>query len=294
MKVPKIHSNEIDFFINTSKHLINERRTNKNYSYDDMLQLMVKAEFNEKQTIEKEDLFDNRHVNLGAEEIENEQKILSQIIGSKYLSEDEIIAQSVVFLLAGYETTASTLTYCLYELSMNEDIQERLYEEISEAHQVDPNLGHNTVMKLKYLDAVLSETLRKYSPALILNRECSEDYYIEELNLTMEKNTSISIPVYPIHHSEEYYKDPEKFDPERFMPENLDKIIPYTYLPFGGGPRNCIGMRFALSEAKLGLSQMVMRFKFFKTNKTSDNLKFKKGLFLLKTEPIYVGVKKRH
>lgn len=217
-----------------------------------------------------------------------------EIIGSKYLSEEEIVANSVLFFLAGYETTGSTLSYCLYELATNPNIQEKLYQEVKSVIDSGETLNYNNVMKLQYLDAVISETLRKHSPALILSREASDDYHIPEYNFTIKKGLAIMIPVYAIHHYSEYYKNPEIFDPERFMPENRQSIIPYTYLPFGGGPRNCIGMRFALSEAKLGLAQIINQFQICRTKKTVDKLEMEMSLFLLKTSSIYISVKRRN
>lgn len=112
-----------------------------------------------------------------------------------------------------------------------------MYDEIIEAQKEDPTLSGQTLSKLPYLDAVLSEGLRKYPPALILAREAIEDYFIPEIKLTLKKGQAILIPVYAIHHCSDYFPNPEKYDPSRFMPENRDNVIPYTYLSFGAGPR---------------------------------------------------------
>lgn len=119
-----------------------------------------------------------------------------------------------------------------------------------------------------------------------------------------------------IHHCEEFFPNPEVYDPERFMPENRDKLVPYSYIPFGAGPRNCelgatlmvvkvfpflkliifflgIGMRFALTEAKMGLSQMLSQFEFVKNSKTTDKLTILSSNVLLKTSPINLSAVKR-
>ena len=111
--------------------------------------------------------------------------------------------------------------------------------------------------------------------------------------MTLYKGQVVEIPIYAIHHSEEYYENPEKFNPERFLPENRDQIIPYTYLPFGSGPRNCIGMRFALMEAKLCLGQIVRRFRFVRSPKTEVPLRFKTVTNLTAAKSIIVGIEKR-
>ncbi|OTF79065.1 cytochrome P450-like protein [Euroglyphus maynei] len=285
---------ELDFFINISFELIKQRKQNSTVKYNDMLELMIKAKHGNDQLMEEEDRFDSHHVNVGNEEQQQEQKLLSEIIGSKYLSEEEIVAQSVIFFAAGYETTASTLTFALYELAMNPDMQNRLYDEVMAVVNNGDPLDYDHVMKLSYLDAFIAETLRLHSPVLMLNRQVNDTYHIPEYNYTMEKDECVIIPIYAIHHNPEFHPDPERFDPERFMPENRDKMIPYSYLPFGGGPRNCIGMRFAMSEAKLGLTRLIKDFIFFKSPKTCDELKIKSSFVLLKTTPILVGVKRRN
>ncbi|KAH9416694.1 hypothetical protein DERP_012162 [Dermatophagoides pteronyssinus] len=281
------------FFSDTAYHLIRQRRNNPDIKFDDMLQLMIKAEHKPEQFNDEDDKFDSHHVNVGEEEKQQEQRILNNIIGSKYLSEEEIVAQCFVFFLAGYETTASTLTFCLFELVSNPAIQDKLYEEVRSVLDKGEALDYNNVMRLPYIDAVISETLRHHPPAFALTRVAAEPYYLAECDYTLRKGDMIRFPVYAIHHNPKFFPDPDRFDPERFMPENRHKIIPYTYLPFGGGPRNCIGMRFALSEAKLGLARMISQFSFHKTPQTPDELRIEKSFSLMKTVPVYVGVRRR-
>ncbi|OTF80009.1 cytochrome P450-like protein, partial [Euroglyphus maynei] len=293
IRAPFFRSSSNNFFSDTSYHLIRQRRNNPNIKFDDMLQLMIKAEHKSDKLHEEDDKFDMHHVNVGNEEKQQEERILNDIIGSKYLSEEEIVAQCLVFFLAGYETTASTLTFCLYELAINPEIQDRLYEEVRSVLDKGEPLDYEHVMRLPYIDAVISETLRHHSPASTLTRIASEPYHLPECNYTLQKGEMIRIPTFAIHHNPKYYPDPDRFDPERFMPENRHKIVPYTYLPFGGGPRNCIGMRFALSEAKLGLARMISQFSFFKSPDTVDELRIMNSFVLLKTVPVHVGVRRR-
>ena len=104
----------------------------------------------------------------------------------------------------------------------------------------------------------------------------------------------MNILVYVIHHNEEYYPSPEKFKPERFLPENRDQIKPFTYLPFGSGPRNCVGMRFALLETKLALVNIIKRFKFVKSSKTQIPLEFLPNRTILTPKSIIIGVERRN
>jgi len=99
--------------------------------------------------------------------------------------------------------------------------------------------------------------------------------------------------VQSVHHNPEYYPEPEKWIPDRFMPENRDQLTPYTYMPFGLGPRNCVGMRFALMEAKTAIAYLVHKYKFIRTNNTTVPLKYKKFEFLLNTGDKCVGIELR-
>ncbi|KAL1495017.1 hypothetical protein ABEB36_010507 [Hypothenemus hampei] len=163
------------------------------------------------------------------------------------LTDDLITAQALVFFIAGFETSSSILSLLSYELARNPDIQRKLQTEIDEyLKKTSGEWDYECILKMKYLDQVISETLRMYPPAFALNRICTKDYFIPaiksgEKDLVVEKGCLVVIPTYGIHMSPEYFPDPDRFDPDRFCDANKTKIIPGTYLPFGRGPRNCIG-----------------------------------------------------
>uniref|UniRef100_A0A670JHN2 unspecific monooxygenase n=1 Tax=Podarcis muralis TaxID=64176 RepID=A0A670JHN2_PODMU len=115
-------------------------------------------------------------------------------------------------------------------------------------------------MQLEYLDMVLSETQRLYPFGGRLERLCKKD--VEINGVTIPKGTLVMIPPYTLHRDPEYWPEPEEFRPERFSKENKDKIDPYTYLPFGAGPRNCLGMRFALVTMKVAIAILMQHFSF--------------------------------
>ena len=98
---------------------------------------------------------------------------------------------------------------------------------------------------------------------------------------------SIMVPVYAMHHDPQYFPDPEEYKPDRFMPENKSQIIPYTYLPFGTGPRNCVGMRFALMNIKTAAVHILSKYRFIKTQKTVTNFEYKK--FVVFTQAVDMG-----
>ncbi|XP_055604105.1 probable cytochrome P450 6a21 [Uranotaenia lowii] len=201
------------------------------------------------------------------------------------LTMNEVAAQSFVFFIAGFETSSTTMNFCLYELAMNQEIQDRLRVEINKA--VDANGGEITyelVMGLQYLDNVINETLRKYPPIESLNRVPIRDYQIPDTNHTIPSQTMITIPVYAIHHDPEHYPNPKKFDPDRFLPENVQSRHQYTFLPFGEGPRVCIGLRFGLMQTKIGLITLLRSFRFRPSPLTPDPIVFEKNTFVLAPE----------
>ena len=118
------------------------------------------------------------------------------------------------------------------------------------------------------------ETLRLYGPVFQLFRTASRDYKLEKSNLTIRKGTLTIIPIYSIHTDPEFYPDPEKFDPERFSEENKKNRHPMAHLPFGDGPRNCIGLRFGLMQSKIALAQLLLNFKFSPTSRTTIPMRF--------------------
>ncbi|CAG2178110.1 unnamed protein product, partial [Oppiella nova] len=171
----------------------------------------------------------------------------SFIVTDKRLSPDEVVAQAFSFIVSGFFTSADILAYCGYELALNAHIERKLYDEITGA-AVDGDIPYDQLSQLPYLDAFLSEIMRHHASPLPLSRYPVTDCKLSGTDIVVRAGTQIEIPLYAIHHSDEFYESPWKFDPDRFMPENKHKIRPYTFLPFGAGPRNCIGMRFGILE----------------------------------------------
>ncbi|XP_052900076.1 cytochrome P450 9e2-like [Anopheles moucheti] len=205
-------------------------------------------------------------------------------------SDTELIAQAFIFFFAGFETISWTLSFALYELAVNDDIQARLFEEVRESEQSleeGKTLSYEKLQSLSYLDMVVSETLRRWPIGTVLNRECARDYQYDDgqgVKFTIEKGSLIFIPIVGIHFDPKYFPNPERFDPERFNEENKRKIQTGTYLPFGAGPRNCIGSRFALMEAKVVLYYLLLHFHVKPYAKTQIPLKLKKSSTQFQTE----------
>uniref|UniRef100_A0A8C0IMM3 unspecific monooxygenase n=1 Tax=Chelonoidis abingdonii TaxID=106734 RepID=A0A8C0IMM3_CHEAB len=176
------------------------------------------------------------------------------------LSDKEIMAQALVFILAGYETTSSTLNFLSYNLATHPDVQQTLQEEIDAALPNKAAPTYDAILQVEYLDMVVNETLRLFPVGGRIERVCKKS--IEINGVTISKGTVAMIPAYALHQDPEYWPEPEEFRPERFSKENRESIDPYIFLPFGAGPRNCIGMRFALLSLKVAMIVLLQRFYF--------------------------------
>ncbi|KAH8299509.1 hypothetical protein KR044_002001, partial [Drosophila immigrans] len=193
-------------------------------------------------------------------------------------TDDEIVAQCFTFFFAAFENNAGVICTTAYELLLNPDIQQRLYEEILETQEElkGKPLSYDVIMKMKYMDMVLSESLRKWALAPVTDRVCSKDYTLRNddgsVMFQFKKGDQIFVPIAGIQLDDRYFPNPHKFDPERFSDENKDKILPYTYIPFGTGPRICIGNRYALMTAKAMLYNLVLKYRIEKSSKTVKDL----------------------
>ncbi|XP_051157203.1 cytochrome P450 9e2-like [Leptopilina boulardi] len=199
------------------------------------------------------------------------------------LTIDDIIAQCFVFILAGFDTTTTAMCFIAHELAMNSEIQDKLRKEIdSFIKNKEEKITYETLSKMKYLDMVISEGLRKYPPGPFADRVCIKKYTLPKATADSEEYTAeaksvIWIPIQGLHYDSKYYPDPDKFDPERFNDENKEKIHPYAYLPFGVGPRKCIANRFALMEIKVLFVYILKNFILEKCAKTKHPIEFQKG-----------------
>ncbi|KAF2882403.1 hypothetical protein ILUMI_23773 [Ignelater luminosus] len=121
---------------------------------------------------------------------------------------------------------------------------------------------------------ILFQTLRKYPPTSFIHRECSEEYTLPETGLVIEQGTPIIVAQHGLHWHEKYFSNPEMFDPERFSDLNKHKIISGSYLPFGDGPRNCIGELFGLITSKMGIVEVIRNFQVVRNQQTREPIIF--------------------
>ncbi|MEM6897605.1 MAG: cytochrome P450 [Pseudomonadota bacterium] len=162
------------------------------------------------------------------------------------------------FLFAGHETTALALTWALYLLAFDPSVQERARAEVKAAMGDREEAGFDDLPNLKLVGRVIDEALRLYAPAGFLTRKALED---DELSGTpVRAGMTVILPIHAMHRHRLLWERPDAFDPDRFLPERSEERHRYAYLPFGGGPRVCIGAALALQEAQILLASVLARY----------------------------------
>ncbi|KFZ56914.1 Cytochrome P450 3A24, partial [Antrostomus carolinensis] len=260
MNVSFFPGDAVDFFMRSLSKIKQDREKDPHKGRVDFLQLLIESQHS------------NSHK---SNETNNSHKALTDI---------EVLSQAFIFIFAGYEPTSNTLCYLAYELATNPDVQQKLLEEIDTVLPNKAPLTYEAVMQLEYLDMVVSETLRLFPIGGRIERACKKD--VEINGVTIPKGTIVMIPPYTLHRNAEYWPNPEEFRPERFRKENKESIDPYTYLPFGAGPRNCLGMRFALLTLKVAIAVLLQHFTFQTCKETQIPLKLSSQGLLRPEKPI--------
>ncbi|KAK9880004.1 hypothetical protein WA026_008516 [Henosepilachna vigintioctopunctata] len=205
------------------------------------------------------------------------------------LEGDILVAQAAQFFVAGFETTSSTMSFALLELAQRPDIQTKLRKEITHTKKMYGSFSYESLQAMEYLENTILETLRKYPIIPFLDRRCTKRYKIPGHDLVLEKGDMIFIPTMGIHNDPNYYPDPKQFDPDRFNKKSLEKRHNMTYLPFGDGPRKCIGKRFALLNAKSGLAHLLSNYEVRICDRTEKHMKLDpKGFSLQPNKGIYL------
>ncbi|XP_078582456.1 cytochrome P450 3A11-like [Branchiostoma floridae x Branchiostoma japonicum] len=193
----------------------------------------------------------------------------------KALTKADVVSNGILFFLAGYDTTSLTMAYTMYNLALNQEAQDDVIREVDDVMEGKDDIDNEALGQLTYLEMCIMETLRLYPPgANVMTRCCVEDAVVN--GLTIPKGMTILVPIQGIHYDPERWSEPKKFIPERFTKEEREKRNPFNWLPFGAGPRNCIGMRLAMMEAKIGLAKVFMKYRILPCAETQVPLKIKK------------------
>ncbi|CAG2165938.1 unnamed protein product [Oppiella nova] len=262
---------EIDYFKNLLQHILT-LRLNSGQKYTDFMGLLINARKEWDVTLTDNDSQTHYFISGDEEPSLSRQSSTEAKAGNPWLSDEEIVAQGVMLVGAGFGTTASTLAFMAYELALNPSVQQKLYDEINGAIDSDGEIPYDVLTRLPYLDAVLSETLRLHTPVPQLVRVAARDYKLGDTGITIPKGMTVEVPIYAIHRSPKYYPNPDQFEPDRFLQENKFNLIPYTYLPFGGGPRLCVGMRFAFLMIKVAMVMIIRKYRLSRTGNTESPL----------------------
>ncbi|CAD7079271.1 unnamed protein product [Hermetia illucens] len=232
-----------DFFTNMVHETIAFRREN-NYHRNDLMQILIE------------------HLKLVEEDDSNDSG----------LTIDEVVANSFIFFFAGFETSSTTLTVALYHLAKNPNIQKQARAEISTVlSKHDNKLSYEGLAEMELLERILLETLRLFPPVGTVHRVSNQDYTLPNGGV-VPKGTFLVLPVYAMHHDKDVFPEPERFDPERFTEEEKSKRHPFAFLPFGEGPRICIGARFAMMQTKIALVKLLSNYLVITCDNTPTTL----------------------
>ncbi|XP_071501620.1 cytochrome P450 3A40-like [Diadema antillarum] len=204
------------------------------------------------------------------------------------LTRQELTSQALAFFFAGYETTSSAISFASYLLATHPEEQDRLIDEIDRLAPSRDDVTYETMKSLTFLDNVINEALRLYPPGAIFDRICARTTVIGDR--VFPAGASVTFNVWSTHRDPEFWPNPEKFDPDRFSKENRAKRHPFAHLPFGGGPRVCIGLRFAVMEIKTALVRVLQEFRLEVTSATEIPPEFGKMGFIFPPKGITLRV----
>ncbi|OXA51325.1 cytochrome P450 9e2 [Folsomia candida] len=250
LKIKAFDAEVINYFKGILSTALKQREASKE-KRDDFLQLMVEA----------------RHEGKG-EKSENGDKTAMS------MSDDSIMAQCFLFFFAGFDTVANLVSLSCYVLAVNPELQEKVRENVEAAvESTGGEVTYDSASKMDYLDMFIAETQRMYQSQPRLERKCTKAWKVPGSDFVVPSGMIVMTDPEAFHFDPAYYPNPEQFDVERFSPENKAKRNPYVYLPFGLGPRNCIGMRFGLIEAKVAIAHLVKTFEILPTPKTPIPIK---------------------
>ncbi|XP_046816869.1 cytochrome P450 9e2-like [Vespa crabro] len=264
-----IPDNIANFFKDVVEEVINTRNRNK-IVRSDVIQLMMEAR--------------NKKVEMGQD-----------------LPLMDIVAQAFIFFFGGFDSVSTAMCFTCHEICVNPEIQKRIQAEIDEAiEKTDGNLTYEVINNMQYLDAVISESLRRYPIVVFLDRVCTESYELPPSLPTskpflLKKGTNVWFPIYGLHHDSQYFENPYKFDPERFMEHGKEINNSNVYLPFGLGPRMCIGNRFALLEMKVLIFHLLARCNLKPFSKTQNPLQLsRKGISMTAENGFWIELERRN
>ncbi|KAB0388706.1 hypothetical protein E2I00_006205 [Balaenoptera physalus] len=188
--------------------------------------------------------------------------LLTKDEDGKGLSDEDIRAEADTFMFEGHDTTASGLSWVLYNLAKHPEYQERCRQEVQELlrDREPKEIEWDDLAQLPFLTMCIKESLRLHPPVTVISRRCTQDTVLPD-GRVIPKGVICLISIFGTHHNPSVWPDPEVYDPFRFDPENIKGRSPLAFIPFSAGPRNCIGQSFAMTEMKVVLALTLLRFR---------------------------------
>lgn len=209
------------------------------------------------------------------------------------LSDKQIVDELVTLMFGGSDSSANVDSFALMMLGMHQDIQDRVYEELKDIFgESDRPVCVEDLPHMKLLERVIKETMRLFPVGPIVARQAIDDICLG--SYTIPKGTLLAVCIQAMHRDPNVWKDPMRFDPDRFLPENFSKMKPSSYLPFSGGPRNCIGPNFAMMSMKCVLATFLRRYKTFCSYKTVDSIACKADIMLRAYDGNFISIEYRN
>ena len=207
------------------------------------------------------------------------------------LSEQEVLDEVETFMFEGHDTTASAISWCLYNLARFPHIQARARREVDEVLGPDAqaHVQWEDFNRLPYLTQCIKESMRLHPPVPIVTRKLEKPLTID--GRTAPPGMVVDIAIWNIHHNPQVWPDPLKYDPDRFTPDKVKEMDPHAFLPFSAGPRNCIGQNFAMHEIKTVVARVLHRFVFEADD--TQQVRFKPELVLRAEDGLRVRFKER-
>ena len=209
------------------------------------------------------------------------------------VTQDTLLAQSIIFIFAGFETSSYTLSNFAYQMAAHPEVQKRVLREVDENQKkFGGRVDHESIQELPYITACINETLRLSPTILRLERCCTQDWTHPDTGFQVKKGQLVQVPLWALHLNPDTYENPHEFRPERFVNAgSLSDSV--THIPFGIGPRNCVAMRFALESLKLSILHIFKEFEFRMLPETRHELR-PGMLFVSQYYPIMLNVVRRN
>ncbi|KAK5646142.1 hypothetical protein RI129_004606 [Pyrocoelia pectoralis] len=182
------------------------------------------------------------------------------------LTDTAVREEIETFMFAGHDTTATALGFTTFCLSQNLKIQNNVVEELNEifADDISRLVTLEDITKMRYMEAVIKEALRIYTPVPYISRTVSDEFEFD--GGTIPQGVTVLLNIHGLHHNPKYFPDPDRFIPERFLGDHNGNGFPYSHIPFSAGPRNCIGQKFAMLEMKSVLSILLRHYEILPSN----------------------------